>query len=295
MSETAKKVGERRASREALLEWYGKMVETHKSLPEEKKKELDEWERANLNGQTIETSDWPGWEELIGKKPDVSAFARQNFRDQRICKIATGETPIQAHNDKPYTVLHIIPARAFDPTIKINLSSLKLETDRLKPIQGFTWSPKYEADGLLTVARDEGVDYSYLKIFNSGIAEAVNASLLRRRDRRLLIPSTDFETELFEVLLHVRSIQKELGVEMPLFILLSLIGVKGYEIGYDRERYEFDVHPIEQDDLLVPEVFIESYEEVVDKVMRPVFDTVWRACGAPGSPNFNESSEWRPK
>lgn len=93
------------------------------------------------------------------------------------------------------------------------------------------------------------------------------------------------------MLLHVRSIQKERGVETPLFIMLSLIGVKGYEMGYNRERFEFDGHPIEQDDLLVPEVVMESYDEDIDKVMQPVFDTVWRACGWPGSPNF-EDGKW---
>ena len=42
-----------------------RMAEAYKSLPEEKKKELDEWERANLDGHMMGTSDWPGWEELI--------------------------------------------------------------------------------------------------------------------------------------------------------------------------------------------------------------------------------------
>jgi hypothetical protein len=291
MSEATKKVSETRANREALLEWYGKMVEAHKALPEEKRQELDEWERTNLNGQTVGTSDWPGWEELIGRRPDVSAFARQNYRDERIRRIVAGEAPIKP-DDKPRTILHIIPAKAFDPRARINLASLQLETDRLRPIQGYTWGPRYEADGLLTVARNEGVDYSYLKLFQNGLAEAASASLLRRWDGRPLIPSTSFESELFEVLLHVRSIQKELGVEMPLFILLSLIGVKGYEMGYDRERYAVDGHPIEQDNLLVPETVMNNYEDDVDKVMRPVFDTVWRACGWPGSPNFDENGKW---
>jgi hypothetical protein len=228
---------------------------------------------------------------VVGRRPDVSPFARQSFRDARIRKLIAGETPIKP-DDKPRTILHIIPAKAFDPRVRIDLASLQLETDRLRPIQGYTWTPKFEADGLLTVSRHEGEEYSYLKLFQNGIAEAASASLLRRWDGRPLISSTDFEAGLFEVLLHVRSIQKELGVEMPLFILLSLIRVKGYEMGYNRERYEFDGHPIEEDNLLVPEAMIESFDQDVDKVMRPVFDTVWRACGWPGSPNFDKKDKW---
>lgn len=291
MSEAAKRASEARANREAIIEWYGKMVEAYKSLPEEKKREIDAWEHANLNAQTVGTSDWPGWEELIGRRPEASSFARQNFRDERIRKIIAGETSIEP-DGKPRAILHIIPAKAFDPRVRFELASLQLETDRLRPIKGDTWKPKFEADGLVTLALHEGKVHSYLKLFNSGIAEAASASLLTRVDKRPLISSADFEAELFEVLLKVRSIQKELGVEPPLFVLLSLIGVKGYSMGYKRERYEFDGHPIEEENLLVPETVIESYDEDVDKVMRPVFDAVWRACGCPGSPNFDENDKW---
>ncbi len=60
---------ERELYRERLRDWFAMMVGVAKAMPESERRELEEWERANLNGCTIGTSDWPGWEKYIGKPP----------------------------------------------------------------------------------------------------------------------------------------------------------------------------------------------------------------------------------
>lgn len=57
------------AAQEELLAWYDRMHEAHEAMPEEEKQALAEWERVNLDGATVATSDWPGWEKYIGKRP----------------------------------------------------------------------------------------------------------------------------------------------------------------------------------------------------------------------------------
>src|SRR5271170_2792190 len=51
------------------LIWYGAMYGVYQAMPEKEKMDLHEWERENLDGCTIGTSDWPGWEKYIGKPP----------------------------------------------------------------------------------------------------------------------------------------------------------------------------------------------------------------------------------
>lgn len=56
--------------RDALLAWYEKMVESHKLLSNEEKQDLAEWDRTKVDGSgKVSTSDWPGWEKYIGKRP----------------------------------------------------------------------------------------------------------------------------------------------------------------------------------------------------------------------------------
>lgn len=56
--------------RDALFTWYEKMMQAQKLLTEEEKLELSEWDRTQVDGSgKVGTSDWPGWEKHIGKKP----------------------------------------------------------------------------------------------------------------------------------------------------------------------------------------------------------------------------------
>jgi hypothetical protein len=38
-------------------------------MTDEQMAELEKWEVENIDGHTIGTADWPGWEQIIGKKP----------------------------------------------------------------------------------------------------------------------------------------------------------------------------------------------------------------------------------
>ncbi|MGH7975993.1 MAG: hypothetical protein ACREC8_04965 [Limisphaerales bacterium] len=53
----------------STLEWFGAMYGAYQAMPEKEKMELLQWERENLDGCTVGTSDWPGWEKYIGKPP----------------------------------------------------------------------------------------------------------------------------------------------------------------------------------------------------------------------------------
>lgn len=41
-----------------------------KFMTQEQVKALEDWEVKNIDGHSISTSDWPGWEQIIGKKPN---------------------------------------------------------------------------------------------------------------------------------------------------------------------------------------------------------------------------------
>ena len=57
------------AGQEKLFTWYDKIHEAHEVMPEEERQELAEWERPHLDGSMVATSNWPGWEKYIGKRP----------------------------------------------------------------------------------------------------------------------------------------------------------------------------------------------------------------------------------
>jgi len=55
--------------RKEFESWYERLIETYSNMTQEERLALEEWERENLDGHSVGTSDWPGWEKYIGVPP----------------------------------------------------------------------------------------------------------------------------------------------------------------------------------------------------------------------------------
>jgi hypothetical protein len=223
---------------------------------------------------------------------ETTAERIRNFRIERLSKIVAGETPVPLDNT-PKIVLHIIPFSAFDPTARFDVSSLASDISRLAPITPSSFSYRHNFDGFLTYSQfsASASTHSYLQIFRNGIIEAVDAFFTDNSNRT--ISSVAYEKGLRDALPRFLSIQKQLGVEPSLLIMLSLLGVSSYTMAVDHSRFRrSDIHPIDRDALLVPEVVVESFECDSTEVMRPIFDAIWNAAGWPQSMNYNAQGKW---
>lgn len=217
------------------------------------------------------------------------------FRTERLGKIVAGETPI-AVGESGKIVLHIVPFGAFDPSAAFDISSLGDAVWRLKPIYGSVAGHRYNLDGLVTYGHSRKPPaQSYLQLFRNGIIEIVETSMLRDEiEGRPCIPSIAYEKEILDALPTYLSIQEQLGVTPPLFIMLSLVEVSGYIMAVSRRMDLWGEHtyPIDRDMLVLPEIVLESFEVNAAESMRPIFDSVWNAAGWPRSMNYDESGEW---
>jgi hypothetical protein len=228
----------------------------------------------------------------------TAAERMRDFRAETLAKIVARETPAPL-NEGPKMVFAIVPFGAFEPSSRFDVSSL---VQRYKsgrgtlplPLTGLFSGWRYNFDGLLTYD-DRG---SYSQTFVSGIIEAVDSSVLSDQsddapDSEKVIPSLRFEEPLLEALPKYTCIQERLGVEPPVFVMLSLLGVKGRFMQVDTTHFSGvkDVQ-IDRDALLVPEIMVESFEYSPQEVLRPAFDAVWRAAGWERSMNYDEEGRW---
>lgn len=58
-----------RAQQRQTLQWYVKMMACLDALSPEERAGFDKWDRERTADQT--TSDWPGFEKYIGKRPSL--------------------------------------------------------------------------------------------------------------------------------------------------------------------------------------------------------------------------------
>lgn len=217
----------------------------------------------------------------------------RRFRPERISKIIANETPIPL-NDTAKIVLHVLPVISFSPAQRYDLTDLTSKGLHLTPMYCSGWDSRYNFDGMLTFAGvRERKSHSYVQLFGNGIIEAVEGLLLSPRGQRLIIPSIRYEQELISSLTDYLAVLKTLEVEPPIFIFLTLLGVKGYSMGMDKWKYDIDeTHTIDRDILQLPEVIIESYNVIPEKVLKPCFDSIWNACGFPRALYYNDEEKW---
>ncbi len=213
------------------------------------------------------------------------------FRTSRLKAIASRQTPVDVGTGS-CVVLHIVPFAAFDIGGPLDIFTINEAT--LRPMSAQGWNHRVNFDGILTTsARSTGQHETYLQVYKNGIVEAVDAHMLNARESTPpTIPSTYFEEETISAARRYLRALSTLGLDGPVLIFVSLLGVQGYVMGVSQRFFSTDQYPIDRDLLEVPEVLVEDLGKDPAGVLRPAFDAVWNAAGWHGSTNYDDAGNW---
>ncbi len=218
----------------------------------------------------------------------------RNFRLDRISNIIANETPVPLY-DNAKIVLHLIPITSFNPAQSYDISKIASNPICMPPIYWGRLNARYNLDGYITYSEgNEGKARSYAQFFRNGILEAVDGYSLRSYGGRLTIPTPDYEIALIKSLTAHLSLFKSFNIELPIFIFLTLLGVKGYFMDAYSDLDIDEIHTIDRDNLQLPEVIVENYDVSAEKVLKPCFDSIWNACGFPRALYYNDEGKWAP-
>ena len=221
---------------------------------------------------------------------DSLAVQIRNFRNNRLAHIATNETPVPLVNGAKI-VLHILPESSFEIGQKYYFTEAALRD--ISPIGASGWNSRYNFDGFLTFCSyKEPYSTGYVQVFNNGVVEALDTRLVRPHENTKSIPSIAFEQAIVGAFAGYVSLLKKLGVGVPVWVCLALLGVKGYWMWVNNFHLD-DGASIERDELIIPEVRMEDFETAGEKILKSVFDTVWNACGYERSFNYDENGNWK--
>jgi hypothetical protein len=83
----------------------------------------------------------------------------------------------------------------------------------------------------------------------------------------------------------------EKGVDQPLYVFLSLIGVRGHSLAISGRPFDLR-RPQRTDALLLPEAVITDAQQTDEEVLRPVCDRFWNAFGYERSMSFNAAGNY---
>ena len=231
---------------------------------------------------------------------EATAERIRRFRLERIGDIVADETPVLL-NGPARIVVHLCPLVSFEPGYRCNIQAVRAGRFPFKPMATRGWAPAVDFDGdyVYTAARKPDKDDGYNKLFRNGCMETVDSGMLQVWEQGgkpvKAIPPSAFERDIFESVSESLTVLKAADVQPPLLLMLSFLGVRGYAMSVGPSNWHPNMRLIARDNLIVPELFVDTFDlskGQVAKLMRPLFDAIWNACGWEASPNYAANGEW---
>jgi hypothetical protein len=219
---------------------------------------------------------------------DTIVKRTQTFRVERLSKIKSGDPPVPLAGG-PKCVLHLVPFNSFTPQVSYDLSRFATNPGEISnagrwlATSGYERS-RYNFDGLVTYhpVYDETQPREwYTQCFHNGIIEGVNMEHNSGSERLVGI---EYERNVLNSVKRYLKIQHDMGVVPPVFVLLTLLEMKGYKLsrrdtGSLEIKRDLNGDPFKEDDLVLPELVIEDFDCDMSKQMEPIFEIVWNAAG----------------
>lgn len=226
----------------------------------------------------------------IAAKSQQSQTLRQQieaFRKDRVQAIADAEMPIDLPSPHKI-VLHLIPEEAFCG-FEIGQQDLTYFLQWM-PLLHFTggWSQDHNVEGMVSFDRVPGMPSSgYVQLYRNGIIESVADDVTffhpmdQSKKQRLF--KTDYLREVPARLLNYLELYQRLGVNPPVWLFMSFVGMNGVGI-LSNDFLRSGGRPIKEKQILIPGREIEDFALDAKAFLKPGWDKLWNAAGFPYCP-----------
>ena len=222
---------------------------------------------------------------------DGIAARIRDFRTDRIAKIYSRDTPVTT-DPGGCIVVHALPLGSFASNTMLDIASYEHSNGFIPPMHGRGWNGRINLDGYVSFTGDYGgLSPSYTQLFRSGAVESVR--VLPTHHDRMFLSSRTYEQDLVRFFTRYLRFAREFAIAPPYYLFLSLLGVRGCQLGVHEARlWPDEAHPLQEDRLILPEVVVQNRDDKPEQVLRPLFDMVWNAFGLVQSLNFDEEHNW---
>jgi len=222
-----------------------------------------------------------------------------SYRNERIAVLNRGEGAVKAVYEPGHSliVLHIIPFESFSSygggLINVSLKEVAEIID-LPRLGGLTSEYTYTLEGF-AVFDASGTDNGYTHIHTNGIIEGV-WNLAEPNNIWTLYPNR-VEVELINKCSNYLEFLQNHGFVPPLVIMLSILEADRLTVA---SPTDFSMRPPGaghfkgRKNLMFEPTFVSNDNQKIPVLMKGIFDSLWRAAGASGSPSYDEDGNWVP-
>ncbi|MBF0353824.1 MAG: ATP-binding protein [Alphaproteobacteria bacterium] len=218
----------------------------------------------------------------------------RNFRVERLAKIGAHETPVPIKTGA-IMVAHFVPMGSFANRIQVDITA----RDRIAGLSphgssGFNFNINLDGHLNFSPITDSGDSRpgarAYTQCFRNGAVEF--CSVFTPSEGSQSVHSTTVEHYLRSDLVNISRYYAEEGIEPPVYVFLSFLGVRGSRLGVAQDRFWEEKLPMDRDALIFPEIAISDFAPEPTTTLRPLFDMIWQAWGYDRSYNFDGQGNW---
>lgn len=231
----------------------------------------------------------------------------RRFRTARVIDIKAGDTPVRIPDPSAFSVIHIVPLTAFSTSFRITpktLAELKSgqHSSLFRPPRASSWNHRINLDGAVAYAPDSnGATLTYTQLYGDGRVEGLDNMTLPARveSERKEIPMGAIEGLTLSYTSQMFRLLNSFEFQPPFYVFLTFVGVEGCTLAAPSGYHFFDMdrESITQNELLLPEVVIEDWEDDLPAKFKPIFDMVWNAAGISHSLSYDDDGkikyDWR--
>ena len=225
---------------------------------------------------------------------ELTAREIDRFVQQRIDEILNDDSFVSLGSGAKLA-LHIVPLDAFRPGTSHPV--LEITKEDLPPLYCLGASEQINLEGHLIYCTAGSGDYlAYVEMFRNGIIESVSASMFMNvfEMSKKEIVGVFVESQILESLPKYLGAYWKLGVQTPIGICLSFVGVEEYRFStYSGSMKIKESKPFGRQLLRLPLQIVEDLNQTPEKIMKPLFDLMWNSFGYRKSANYDDQGHWK--
>lgn len=217
----------------------------------------------------------------------------QRWRDDRLAKVIGGDTPVPIEGSARL-IIHLLPLSSFGGNVEFSAGELGKQKLTFHPPGASSFDYRINIDGVLTFSGSQGEPRrheAYCQIFRSGRVEVVSTEMVEVREAGPTLWSGWLERTLIESSASYLRGMKDLGVQLPIVVLVALSGVKDALFAVDPSLGR-RTRTIDRDLVILPDVLVDTYGLDMATVLRPICDAVWNSAGWERSLYYDENGKW---
>lgn len=226
----------------------------------------------------------------------------RNFRLDRISKIGAGEAPVQLMYQNAL-VLHVVPFSAFDANSAVPLAQIGRDFRSFVPIGSSTANgTRITFEGVLKTSNADQratQQRAYVQLYRNGIVETVESGVAAVSSGTPII--TFLDDKIIGGTMRSLNDLVAIGIEPPYAVLVSLTGIRGARLNFQRGQpvWEDDLSErLDRDQYHFDEVIFEAIptnQEECARIIRPILDQAANMGGRATSPIFDNEGRYIPR